>query len=473
LITRRVCFAACILLTVFLVALAPSAPAQQPLPLAPRAKVMALNSEPGYFNEPSVAVNPKNPKQVAAAFQVRASIAFSEDAGEHWQLASGTAPENYKISGDVSITYDARGHAILCYIAFDKLGTPEYWAHNATRNGIFVRRSLDGGKTWEKDAVPVDEQPTRPVMPFEDKPYIVADNNPNSPYAGNLYIGWTEFSLTKTIILFSRSTDGGATWSSPFEISTHEGLPRDDNGSVEGFDAAVAADGALYAAWADGNSIVLAVSSDGGRTFAPSRNILDVAPPYFKVTAVERSDGFPQIGADPRTGRLYVTWTDYRNGDVDVFCSTSADRGATWSAPVRVNDDPLHNGADQFFQWLAVDPVDGSANVIFYDRRGDPENRRAIVVLARSTDGGATFRNYAWTNSPFDPEDEFIGDYTGIAAFQGRVYGVWTEEPSRPKPRAKSSASASAQSKSAAASEEAAHFTVVKIGLADFQPVIK
>ena len=46
-------------------------------------------------------------------------------------------------------------------------------------------------------------------------------------------------------------------------------------------------------------------------------------------------------------------------------------------------------------------------------------------MLARSTDGGRTFRNYAWTSKPFDPEGGFIGDYSGIAAYAGRVYGIW------------------------------------------------
>ena len=87
-----------------------------------------------------------------------------------------------------------------------KLGTENYWAHGATRNGIFVRRSLDGGRTWEKDASVVISHPTEPGIPFEDKPYIVADAT-HSKYAGNLYIGWTEFSLEKTIMLFARSTD--------------------------------------------------------------------------------------------------------------------------------------------------------------------------------------------------------------------------------------------------------------------------
>jgi hypothetical protein len=440
-----------------LAVLAGIAYAQQSLTAPPGAKVTPISPRAGFFNEPSVAINPKNPEQVAAAFQSPAKVSYSEDGGAHWQLAAGTSPANYNVSGDVSITYDIRGHAILCYIAFDKLGTPQYWAHNATRNGIFVRRSLDGGKTWEPNAAAVDEQPTHAEMPFEDKPYVVADNNSASPFAGNLYVGWTEFSLSKSIILFSRSTDGGVTWSAPHEISTHEGMPRDDNGAVEGFSAAAAPDGTLYAIWSDGDSIVMATSRDGGATFGPSRTILDTAASYFKVENVERSDGFPQIGIDPRTEQLYVTWTDYRNGDVDVFCSTSRDRGRTWSPATRVNNDSVHNGADQFFQWLAVDPVSGAAYVVFYDRRGDPANRNAVIVLARSTDGGRTFSNYAWTETPFDPGDQFIGDYTAIAAFNDRVYGAWaykesaprSDTPKHPKPRSPA--------------------TVVELGIADFR----
>lgn len=439
--------------------------AQEVLQAPPGAKVMTISSRGGLLNEPSVAINPKNPAQIAAAFQSPAKVSYSDDRGEHWELAAGASPTNYAVSGDVSITFDTLGHAIICYIAFDKLGTAQYWAHNATRNGVFVRRSLDGGKTWEANAAAIDEQPTRAGMPFEDKPFLAADNNPDSPYAGNLYVGWTEFSLSKSIILFSRSTDGGITWSAPYEISTHEGYPRDDNGAVEGFSAVAGPDGVLYTVWADGDSIVMAVSRDGGLTFNPSQKILDVPATYFKVEAVERSDGFPQIAIDPRTERLYVTWSDYRNGDVDVFCATSRDRGRTWSSGVRVNNDPVHNGADQFFQWLAVDPTDGSAYVIFYDRRGDPNDRSGIVVLARSTDGGQTFANYAWTSTPFDPGDQFIGDYIGIAALNGRVYGIWTygETPAPSRPT-------SNQNRTRAIRVPRRPGTIVQLGMADFQP---
>ncbi len=124
-------------------------------------------------------------------------------------------------------------------------------------------------------------------------------------------------------------------------------------------------------------------------------------------------------------GALYVTWSDYRNGDLDVFAILSKDHGRTWSAPVRVNNDAVHNGADQFFQWLAVDPKSGAVNVAFYDRRHDAEDKTQTIVLARSTDEGASFTNYAWTKTPFDPTGVFMGDYIGLAAWDGRVYGAW------------------------------------------------
>src|SRR6266849_1787459 len=116
----------------------------QSLPKAPKTEVITVTPKPGFFTEPSIAVNPANPQQVVAAFQDNAHIAYSIDAGRHWHLADGIEPPNYRVSGDVSVTYDNKGRAYICYIAFDKLGTFNYWGHNSSRNGIYVRRSLDG-----------------------------------------------------------------------------------------------------------------------------------------------------------------------------------------------------------------------------------------------------------------------------------------------------------------------------------------
>ncbi len=105
-----------------------------------------------------------------------------------------------------------------------------------------------------------------------------------------------------------------------------------------------------------------------------------------------------------------------------------------------------------------VDPTDGSANVVFYDRRGDAENRTQIVVLARSTDGGHTFKNYSWTENPFEAGDVFFGDYSGIAAWGGRVYGAWTEKP----------APLSEKDNKSEGGDPKKPGTVVKVGVADF-----
>ena len=443
---------------IFLTALSLQASGQeQKLPPAPGRTVQSLVPEPGYFTEPGIAVNPRNPQQVVAVFQDNAHASYSENGGRDWKAASGVEPPNFRVSGDVSVTYDTRGHAIICYIAFDKLGTFNYWGHNASRNGIFIRRSLDGGKTWEADHIPVAEQKTEPGIPFEDKPYIVADNS-SGPHAGNLYVGWTRWTETNSLMLLSRSTDGGKTWSTPLEIDDHPGLPRDDNGALEGFAAAVGPDSTVYAVWSNAEGIVLTTSHDGGKSFSRPRLILHTAPIMFAIDTLDRANGFPQIDIDPKGGRLYVTWSDYRNGDLDVFCASSSDKGKNWAAPVRVNNDPIHDGAEQFFQWLAVDPTDGAVNVVFYDRRNDPRNRKQIVVLARSTDGGRTFANYAWTDNAFEAGGVFFGDYSGLAAFGGRVYGIWTEKPPNQTQAAPSSAEGRPRRQG----------TVVKVGVADF-----
>src|ERR1700730_14270516 len=109
------------------------------LPKAPHAQVFPLTPAVGPFTEPAIAVNPNNPQQVVGVFQDNVHASYSQDAGHTWQLAVNVDPKNYRVSGDVSIAFDNQGHAFVCYIAFDKLGTFNYSDHGATRNGIFVR----------------------------------------------------------------------------------------------------------------------------------------------------------------------------------------------------------------------------------------------------------------------------------------------------------------------------------------------
>ena len=445
----------------FLLAVLAVAPAQvadeHALSPAPGRRVVSVTPDPGAFNGPSIAINPANPKQIVVAFGSRVTVDYSTDAGEHWSTSQETAPTNYRATGDISITYDRQGHAILCFIAFDAAGSWRYWGHNPKRNSIQIRRSLDGGKTWEPRTIPVIEHADIPGMPFEDKPYVVADNQPKSPYAGNLYVGWTEDRTADSIILSSRSTDGGLTWSRPLRISDRPGGPRDDEGTVQGFSGVITPDGALHVVWSDRGHITYAVSRDGGKTFSRNSSVAEAGPSNFMVFNANHATGYPQIdmAVDPKGGpaRLYVAWNDYRNGDVDIFCASSLDAGRTWKPPVRVNSDPLHNGADQLFQWLAVDPTTGAVNVVFYDRRRDPANKTVDVTLARSTDGAKTFRNYLLSEHSYDPRDNEIGEYTALAALGGHVYGSWMEVVSKP-------------GSPPTGGENAA--SVIRVGMADF-----
>lgn len=403
---------------------------QPALPPAPGARVVTITPPGTTGSEPCIAVDPNDPDRVVAGAGGR-WLAYSTDGARTFTPVQ-PAGEEGRSGGDCSLAFDDQGGVYLSFLWIERNGLPGYWGHGTGPNGVFVRRSPDGGETWEaRETSERRWQGGEPDIALEDMPRIWSDTRPDSPYRGNLYTAWIEWRLTESVVLFSRSTDHGQSWSEPLEISTKPGWPRDDNGAVVGIIGTVAPDGTQYVVWNEGLNVTWAISRDGGETFEPSRPVFDVGPPYFggavSIPGLSRAMGFPQVGVDGEEGTLYVTWSDFRNGDVDVFIRRSDDEGRTWSPMMRVNDDPVHDGADQFLQWMAVDPVDGSVYVEFYDRRQDPASLDTRVTLARSTDGGRSFTNYAWTTEPFTGTNMFLGDYIWLTAYGGRVYGVWAE----------------------------------------------
>jgi hypothetical protein len=115
-------------------------------------------------------------------------------------------------------------------------------------------------------------------------------------------------------------------------------------------------------------------------------------------------------------GRVLVAWADGDEGAIDVLCAASEDEGASWANPVRVNQ----SDGDHALQYLAVDAVDGSAYLAYYDAS-------ATMMLAQSTDEGKTFVNYTLGEAPTDPTLAGLGDYIGMAAHAGLVYAAWPE----------------------------------------------
>lgn len=178
-------------------------------------------------------------------------------------------------------------------------------------------------------------------------------------------------------------------------------------------------------------------STDGGLTFGKDKVIAEHVGGWdFDIDGISRCNGMPITAVDLSRsefrGTLYVNWVDLRNGDADVFLTYSRDSGRTFAAPVRVNDDTVGNGRPQFFSWMAVDPVDGAVNIVFYDRRKG-EGTETGLTLARSIDGGKTFVNYEIDLKFSCNKEIFFGDYIGIDAYGGRVVTAFMHfvEPNR------------------------------------------
>ena len=389
--------------------------------------------------EVSVAINPANAEHIVAVMmqsggpgepRVSNWAYASLDGGLTWKGAPAHNKDS-RVQGDDAVVFGRDGSAFHSYISFDgiRVERPERaWS------GIFVRSSKDG-VTWNTPVAVVDH--INSAIPFEDKPWIAVDRGAASPHRGNLYVAWTRFDIYgsenpvhRSHIMISRSRDGGRTFSPPLEISDDTGDARDSDNTVEGAVPASGLDGDVYIAWAGPKGIYFDRSTDGGWTFGKD-TVLTVQPGGWDlpVAGLERHNGMPVTAVDlsdgASKGSVYVNWIDERNGDPDVFVAASRDSGRTWSTPVRVNDDG--KGGTQLFTWLAVDPVDGALNLVYHDRRGAAASSPTGVTLARSVDGGKTFKNYPVPVTPFEccAKSAFFGDYNGIDAYGGRVVAVF------------------------------------------------
>lgn len=396
------------------------------IPLFAQSQNVRLDREGSQAEEVSIAINPLNPDNMIAGANLRYFF-YSEDGGESWtqgQLPSGTW-------GDPCVLFDKTGRAYIANLVYG-------W------DAIVVRHSDDGGKTWS-DAVKLygpSSDSARAGSLFrsslQDKEWLATDLS-DGPHGGNIYAAWTDFTKygsqdprDSSVIVFARSTDRGVSFEPFVRVSDSAGNAIDSDETMEGAVPAVGPDGGVYMAWSGPRGIYFDRSFDGGVTWGADRIIADQPGGWdIGISGISRSNGLPVTVADispaPTRGNIYVNWVDIRHGDPDVFIARSTDRGDTWSAPIRVNDDAVGNGKSQFFTWCTVDPVTGELSVVFYDRRSY-ESDSTDVYLARSTDGGSSFTNTRISTATFFPTAfVFFGDYNGIAAWNGRIRPIWTQ----------------------------------------------
>ena len=186
----------------------------------------------------------------------------------------------------------------------------------------------------------------------------------------------------------------------------------------------------MYTSWGGPLGIMFDRSTDGGETFGEDVFVTDQPGGWdFDVPGIYRCNGMPvtvcDVSDSPYRGNIYIAFGDQRNGtdDTDVFFIRSTDGGDTWGDVVRVNNDQAVS--HQFFPWMTVDQSTGNIYLVFYDRR-DQTGNATDVYMAKSADGGETFTNFKVSESPFTPYSYvFFGDYTNIAAVDGKVYPIW------------------------------------------------
>ena len=383
-----------------------------------------INTPDSDPEEVSIAINPTNPDNLIAGANLRYHF-WSMDGGKTWgqaQLPSNTY-------GDPCVIFDADGRA--------------YYAHLTVGwDAITVRTSDDGGKTWSagvKLRGPSSDS-ARPGSLFrsslQDKEWLVADMS-TSPFRGTIYASWSDFTKygsahpeDSSVIVFARSTDRGDSFEPFVRVSDVAGDAIDSDNTMEGAVPAVGPDGEVYLGWSGPAGLYFDRSFDGGVTWGKDK-ILTATPGGwdFDIRGISRSNGLPvtvcDISSASTRGTVYINWIDQRNGDPDVFVIASTDKGTTWSTPIRVNDDAVRNGKEQFFTWATVDPVTGELSVVYYDRRRFNSDS-TDVYLARSTDGGATFTNTRISTKIFLPSPGvFFGDYNCISAYNGRIRPIW------------------------------------------------
>jgi hypothetical protein len=262
----------------------------------------------------------------------------------------------YGFGGDPSVAFDSQGHVFYAGLGVNRTSPPNTVAVN---KGTF---DGSGNLTW---GPPTFINPTTSPSTLNDKEWIAVDSHASSPFRDRIYVTWTRFlfnanngSYRQSPIFFVYSTDGGATFSTPKSIS---GNVIYDQGSRP----VVSPDGTLYVFWegstrlATLNSTYMVKSTDGGATWSSPLSVSTLADVIPVHNTAFRVNSYPAAAAS--NGALYATWaTEVKNtnpiytGDTDcayfiagtptvlanchavAVYSKSTNGGATWSAPAPV-----------------------------------------------------------------------------------------------------------------------------------------
>jgi len=299
--------------------------------------------------------------------------------------------------------------------------------------GVYSHYSTDNGTTWSSQKTITNDDLERATM--------TSDVHPSSPFYGRSYAAWVKFAPPFPIN-FAFTDDGGASWSSPAQIN---------NPTLRsaGGDITMEPDGNVFVCWAGVTSVSpftedfvgVAFTIDGGSNWQVTENAFDMNGINGLLTQKGniRVNGLPNIAIDttggPRHGWIYIITTQKNlapaGSDPDIILNRSTDGGQTWSAGIRVNQDPINNGKIQYIPAVHVDKG-GGLNVIFYDDRNTTSDSSG-VFLARSEDGGNNWQEFEISDKNFKPApigglgQGYQGDNISITSSNGKLWPVWMD----------------------------------------------
>ena len=399
--------------------------------------------------ETTIAVDPRNPSIIVAGaqdYRLRAAGEHrwhgyyrSTDGGATWTqgLVPGFPGDNSALgiasplhwsnaTSDPVLSFDRQGNVYYTGLVFNITGPDS--SSTISGNLAFVAKYTNDGATYDGATL------IRGVADA-DKPWIAVDTT-GGPNDGNVYVAFDATIGSFFATVFTRSIDGGKTFSAPFFA------PTDKTGGLPG--VAVDTAGNVYVSTVAFNNITgfalnyvqVTKVTNGGTVVAA--NVKAVNPTTGLPSPLPggrfRTFTIPQIAADSQG--VYLVFDDYRTGDANVLLTKSTDGGTTWTSPSLVND--VTTG-QQFFPTITSSA--GTLSIAWYDSRFNPGSTLNTLDLfyTGSIDAGVTFApSVRVTSVSFNPElvnrtdapnyrEVFMGDYIGIAASPTMVHPIWAD----------------------------------------------
>ena len=353
---------------------------------------------------------------------------------------------------------------------------------NNERNGMFAARSVDGGQTWlpsfGADFIIVDGN--------DALPSAISDPSLAWDSFGNLFLSYI---ATTGDVAVAVSTDAGQSFTLVSRLGSSNTdqetlvvgpgtggvgntvwITYDDDGiggivirgaAVTGLGAiglfsapqlsAVGQFGNITVAGPNGQITVsgqtntaIQVQTDpdglgplpfGAVTTLPVNVATFDVIPAQPIRSVDAEVGLVyDRSSGPLNGRLYMIYTDAASAgsaDLNIFSRFSTDNGATFSAPVRVNDDITTNS--QFFSKIALDQTTGIVGAAWVDARNSATNTTVQTFVSVSIDGGLTWvPNVQVSAGTTDGTvlatgGQQLGDYIGLTFDNGVLHPSWAD----------------------------------------------